>query len=53
MASSLFEMCRRAAIKNIDEITDVGEVPYYMIAPALKQIRTPGQLVDIPLCLGI
>jgi len=44
---SLFDICRRFMTANVDELADVGDIPYHMIRPALLRIKTPGQLVSI------
>ncbi|KAL9034410.1 MAG: hypothetical protein Q9214_007055, partial [Letrouitia sp. 1 TL-2023] len=41
---SLKDVCYRALGKGIDYLTDVGEIPYQMLRPALIKIENPQQL---------
>lgn len=43
---SLFEICTRILIENIDAIEYMGEVPYFLIKPVLERC-TPTQLFQI------
>lgn len=47
MVPSLVKMCQLAAMKNVADIRDVGEIRYDVVKPILKKIVTPGQLVNI------
>lgn len=48
MVASLVKMCQEAAMKNVADIRDVGEIRYEVVKPILKKIVTPAQLVSIP-----
>ncbi|KAL2358376.1 RNA polymerase II transcription factor SIII subunit A-domain-containing protein [Cryomyces antarcticus] len=45
--SSLLDLSRRACIRNIDGITDVGDLPYHLLRPILLKIENPEQLREI------
>ncbi|MCJ1249238.1 hypothetical protein MMC30_006461 [Trapelia coarctata] len=47
-APSLYHLARKACIKNIRSITDVGDVPYDLLRPILLKIENPEQLVLLP-----
>ena len=40
----LVEVAQRSAVKNIDSITDVGDLPYPLLRPILRKITNPEQL---------
>ncbi|KAL9099659.1 MAG: hypothetical protein Q9163_004872 [Psora crenata] len=44
---SLSHMARRACIKNIRQITDVGDAPYSVVRPVLIRIENPEHLRQI------
>ncbi|GAB7341175.1 hypothetical protein MBLNU457_7470t1 [Dothideomycetes sp. NU457] len=45
MVLSLFKLCRRTAIRNIDSIDDLGdEMPFEMLEPILRKVTSPEQL---------
>ncbi|KAI4280270.1 MAG: hypothetical protein L6R38_004577 [Xanthoria sp. 2 TBL-2021] len=46
-ASELLHMVRRALIKKISILTDIGDVPYDMIRPVLLKIENPNQLKSL------
>ncbi|KAL8908425.1 MAG: hypothetical protein Q9207_000844 [Kuettlingeria erythrocarpa] len=43
-APSLSELTRRALIKNITNVTDIGDIPYQIVRPVLLKIENPKQL---------
>ncbi|KAF1356468.1 RNA polymerase II transcription factor SIII subunit A-domain-containing protein [Delphinella strobiligena] len=47
MVASLVKMCQEAAMKNVADIRDVGEIRYEVVKPILKKIVTPAQLHEI------
>ena len=44
----LSDLARRACVKNIKRLFDIGECPYDLIRPALLKIESPEQLVSRP-----
>ncbi|KAI0160344.1 RNA polymerase II transcription factor SIII subunit A-domain-containing protein [Xylariaceae sp. FL1272] len=44
MVKSLVELCTAVCIRNIKEITDVGETPYSLVRPILMRIDDADQL---------
>ncbi|MCJ1404755.1 hypothetical protein MMC11_007981 [Xylographa trunciseda] len=42
--ASLYYLARKACIKNIRSITDVGDIPYDLIRPVLLKLENPEQL---------
>ncbi|KAI9811988.1 MAG: hypothetical protein M1827_004880 [Pycnora praestabilis] len=46
-ASSLYLLAKRACVKNIKSITDVGDIPYELIRPVLVKVQNPDQLIEI------
>jgi len=53
---SLYELAKIAAIRNIDLLTDIGELPYDFMRPVLLKIENPDQLrqleITCPQLLG-
>ncbi|KAI9873763.1 MAG: hypothetical protein M1830_010627 [Pleopsidium flavum] len=47
-ALPLYHLARKACIKNIKSITDVGDIPYNLIRPVLIKLENPDQLVNPP-----
>ena len=47
MVSSLADMACRAAIRNVDTIWDIGDLPYCVAMPFLREIKNPDQLAEI------
>ncbi|KAL6714590.1 hypothetical protein ACLMJK_008015 [Lecanora helva] len=45
--SSLSNMARRACVKNLRSIIDVGDTPYNVIRPVLMKLENPAQLKQI------
>ncbi|KAI4093382.1 MAG: hypothetical protein LQ344_002970 [Seirophora lacunosa] len=43
-APSLSQLTRRALVKNISMLTDIGDIPYAIIRPVLLKIENPKQL---------
>ena len=43
---SLSDLARRACVKNIKRLFDIGECPYDLVRPALLKIESPEQLVS-------
>ncbi|KAL8683503.1 MAG: hypothetical protein Q9186_000543 [Xanthomendoza sp. 1 TL-2023] len=43
-AKSLGDLARRALVKNITNLTDIGDIPYDMIRPVLLKLENPNQL---------
>ncbi|KAL8808497.1 MAG: hypothetical protein Q9182_000048 [Xanthomendoza sp. 2 TL-2023] len=41
---SLADMARRTLVKNITNLTDIGDVPYHMVRSILLKIENPNQL---------
>ncbi|KAL1999837.1 hypothetical protein VTN02DRAFT_3896 [Thermoascus thermophilus] len=41
---SLLQLCTRAAIQNVKNLNDIGEMPYSLARPFLLKIESPGQL---------
>ncbi|KAI4216968.1 MAG: hypothetical protein LQ351_000917 [Letrouitia transgressa] len=41
---SLKDLCYRGLCKGIDYLTDIGEIPYQILRPALMKIENPQQL---------
>ncbi|CAI6335358.1 unnamed protein product [Periconia digitata] len=46
-ADSLLEMTKRQLIRNIHMLEDVGDLPYGFLAPVLRQIKNPDQLIAL------
>ncbi|MCJ1368509.1 hypothetical protein MMC16_007653 [Acarospora aff. strigata] len=46
-ALPLYHLARKACIKNIKSITDVGDIPYELIRPVLIKLENPHQLRDL------
>ncbi|KAI5211414.1 hypothetical protein E4T42_00881 [Aureobasidium subglaciale] len=47
MAATLFEMAQRASVRNVMDVFDIGELPYEVVRPILKNITNPAQLRKI------
>jgi elongin-A len=45
--SSLYELARQRLIKNIDMLTDIGDIPYSFLEPVLRHIQNPTQLQEL------
>ncbi|MCJ1254190.1 hypothetical protein MMC24_002004 [Lignoscripta atroalba] len=43
----LYHLARKACIKNIRSITDVGDIPYELIRPILIKLENPEQLREL------
>ncbi|MCJ1236454.1 hypothetical protein MMC14_004435 [Varicellaria rhodocarpa] len=54
---SLYHLAKKACIKNIRHITDVGDVPYDFVRPILLKLENPEQLRELekvsPQILGV
>lgn len=46
-ASSLYELARQRLIKNIDMLTDIGDIPFSFLEPVLRHIQNPAQLQEL------
>ncbi|ORY15971.1 RNA polymerase II transcription factor SIII subunit A-domain-containing protein [Clohesyomyces aquaticus] len=44
---SLYEIARKRIITNISLLTDIGDLPYSFLAPVLKHIQNPSQLLEL------
>nr|POE77981.1 elongin-a [Quercus suber] len=44
---TLFAMATRNAIRNVDQIESIGDIPFDMVEPILKQIKSPQQLREL------
>jgi elongin-A len=44
---SLYALAKRACIKNISSITDIGDIPYEHIRPILVRVENPQQLRNL------
>ncbi|KAL1609529.1 hypothetical protein SLS59_001035 [Nothophoma quercina] len=44
---SLYELARQRLIKNIDMLTDVGDIPFDFLEPVLRHIQNPAQLQEL------
>ncbi|KAK6340582.1 hypothetical protein TWF696_008909 [Orbilia brochopaga] len=44
---SLFELSKRACIRNADRIDDVGNLPFFLVRPILSRIENPANLRTI------
>ena len=45
--ASLYSLAKRACIRNIANITDIGDVPYEYVRPVLLKLTNPKQLRDL------
>ncbi|KAF2631389.1 hypothetical protein BU25DRAFT_407045 [Macroventuria anomochaeta] len=45
--SSLYELARQRLIKNIDMLTDIGDIPFSFLEPVLRHIQNPTQLQEL------
>lgn len=45
--ASLYELAKQRLIKNIDLLTDIGDLPYSFLEPVLRQIQNPTQLEEL------
>ncbi|KAJ8111886.1 hypothetical protein OPT61_g5632 [Boeremia exigua] len=45
--SSLYELARQRLIKNIDMLTDIGDIPFSFLEPVLRHIQNPAQLQEL------
>ncbi|KAF3911769.1 Elongin-A [Arthrobotrys entomopaga] len=41
---TLFELAKRACIRNVDAIDDVGDLPYSIVRPILQKLESPAKL---------
>ncbi|PVH95636.1 hypothetical protein DM02DRAFT_146557 [Periconia macrospinosa] len=46
-ADSLYEMTKRQLIRNIHMLEDIGDLPYAFLAPILRQMKNPDQLMAL------
>ncbi|KZM21901.1 uncharacterized protein EKO05_0000394 [Ascochyta rabiei] len=44
---SLYELARQRLIKNIDMLTDIGDIPFSFLEPVLRHIQNPTQLQEL------
>ncbi|KAF2478317.1 uncharacterized protein BDR25DRAFT_330792 [Lindgomyces ingoldianus] len=44
---SLYDIARSRIISNISMLTDIGDLPYSFLAPILKHIQNPSQLLEL------
>lgn len=44
---TLYELARQRLIKNIDMLTDIGDIPYSFLEPVLRHIQNPKQLQEL------
>lgn len=45
--ASLYELARQRLIKNIDMLTDIGDIPFSFLEPVLRHIQNPTQLQEL------
>jgi elongin-A len=45
--ASLYELAKQRLIKNIDLLTDIGDIPYSFLEPVLRHIQNPTQLEEL------
>jgi elongin-A len=45
--ASLYELAKQRLIKNIDLLTDIGDIPYSFLEPVLRHIQNPKQLKEL------
>ncbi|KAL5436176.1 hypothetical protein PMIN07_003972 [Paraphaeosphaeria minitans] len=45
--SSLFHLAKTRLVRNIHLLEDIGDLPYAFLAPVLRQIQIPDQLVQL------
>lgn len=45
--ASLYELARQRLIKNIDMLTDVGDIPFSFLEPVLRHVQNPKQLQEL------
>jgi elongin-A len=43
----LYEMAKTRLIQNISLLTDIGDIPYNFMAPILRRIESPDQLIEL------
>jgi elongin-A len=46
-APSLYDLAKARLVANIHMLDDIGDLPYDFLAPILKHIQNPSQLLDI------
>ncbi|KAF3010890.1 hypothetical protein E8E13_009690 [Curvularia kusanoi] len=46
-AASLYELAKQRLIKNIDMLTDIGDIPFSFLEPVLRHIQNPTQLQEL------
>ncbi|KZF24529.1 hypothetical protein L228DRAFT_281593 [Xylona heveae TC161] len=46
-AVSLYQLARKACVRNINSIQDIGDIPYELIRPVLIKLENPAQLRSI------
>lgn len=44
---SLYELARQRLIKNIDMLTDIGDIPFSFLEPVLRHVQNPTQLQEL------
>jgi elongin-A len=45
--ASLYDLARARLIQNIHMLDDIGDLPYAFLAPVLRQIQNPDQLIEL------
>lgn len=46
-AQTLYELAKNRLIQNIHMLTDIGDLPYSFLAPVLRHIQNPSQLIEL------
>lgn len=46
-ASSLYDLAKARLIQNIHMLEDIGDLPYAFLAPVLRHIQNPDQLLEL------
>ncbi|PSN67586.1 hypothetical protein BS50DRAFT_572668 [Corynespora cassiicola Philippines] len=46
-APSLKELARTRLIQNVHMLTDIGDLPFHFLAPVLRHIQNPDQLMEL------
>ncbi|KAF2445393.1 hypothetical protein P171DRAFT_430822 [Karstenula rhodostoma CBS 690.94] len=44
---TLFHLAKKRLVQNIHQLDDIGDLPYAFLAPILRQIQIPDQLVQL------
>ncbi|KAH7119088.1 RNA polymerase II transcription factor SIII subunit A-domain-containing protein [Dendryphion nanum] len=46
-AASLYEIAKTRLIQNIGMLNDIGDLPYSFLAPVLRHVQVPAQLLEL------